>query len=210
MTKFIPLFPLNIVVFPHEKLNLHIFEPRYKQLIKDCLEADKEFGIVPIIKNNLADFGTTIKILSIEKEHEDGNLDIRTTGKSVFRILEIIQVVPDKLYMGAVVNYPENIETCQRSRMSLILQETRKFHDLLEVNKKYPKNDEELFAYDIGHYLGLGIGQEYELLTLLSESERQEYIIQHLKNTIPTILELQKLKERIQLNGHFRKLSVEE
>nr|MBP6625212.1 peptidase S16 [Chitinophagaceae bacterium] len=109
-----------------------------------------------------------------------------------------------------VVNYPENIETCQRSRMSLILQETRKFHDLLEVNKKYPKNDEELFAYDIGHYLGLGIGQEYELLTLLSESERQEYIIQHLKNTIPTILELQKLKERIQLNGHFRKLSVEE
>nr|MBP6624651.1 LON peptidase substrate-binding domain-containing protein [Chitinophagaceae bacterium] len=184
MTKFIPLFPLNIVVFPHEKLNLHIFEPRYKQLIKDCLEADKEFGIVPIIKNNLADFGTTIKILSIEKEHEDGNLDIRTTGKSVFRILEIIQVVPDKLYMGAVVNYPENIETCQRSRMSLILQETRKFHDLLEVNKKYPKNDEELFAYDIGHYLGLGIGQEYELLTLLSESERQEYIIQHLKNTI--------------------------
>lgn len=210
MTKFIPLFPLNIVVFPHEKLNLHIFEPRYKQLIKDCIEADKEFGIVPIIRNNIAEFGTTIKILSIEKEHEDGNLDIRTSGKSVFRILEIIQVVPDKLYMGAVVNYPENIETCQRSRMSLILQETRKFHDLLEVNKKYPKNDEELYAYDIGHYLGLGIGQEYELLTLLSESERQEYIIQHLKNTIPTILELQKLKERIQLNGHFRKLSVEE
>ena len=63
-------------------------------------------------------------------------------------------------------------------------------------------------AYDIGHYIGMSIEEEYYLLTLMSENERQEYLLRHLQKTIPTIVELQKLKERIQLNGHFRKLSV--
>lgn len=92
--------------------------------------------------------------------------------------------------------------------MKLILEETKRFHDLLEVTKNYKKEYNDMSAYDIGHYIGMSIEEEYYLLTLMSENERQEYLLRHLQKTIPTIVELQKLKERIQLNGHFRKLSV--
>jgi ATP-dependent Lon protease len=51
MPRLLPLFPLNLVVFPHEKLNLHIFEPRYRQLVRDCLEQNLTFGIPPFLDN---------------------------------------------------------------------------------------------------------------------------------------------------------------
>src|SRR6476659_1781829 len=103
MTNFIPIFPLGIVVYPGEPLNLHIFEPRYKQMIRECLEAKKPFGIPPSIENNLLDLGTLMEIIELVQEHEDGTLDIRTRGVSVFRILHRIDDVPDKLYSGAIV-----------------------------------------------------------------------------------------------------------
>jgi hypothetical protein len=82
------------------------------------------------------------------------------------------------------------------------------FHALLEVKKDYKKSPEDLNAYDLAHHAGLSLEQEYELLTLLRESQRQEFLQRHLRHTMPTILELQNLKKRIELNGHFRKLSV--
>jgi len=80
MTKFIPIFPLNIVVYPGENLNLHIFEPRYIQLIKDCLAENKPFGIPSVQKTGISELGTTVKILSIENEKENGEMDIKTIG----------------------------------------------------------------------------------------------------------------------------------
>jgi hypothetical protein len=70
--------------------------------------------------------------------------------------------------------------------------------------------DEDMTTYDIAHHVGMSLEQEYELLLLLREDQRQEYIQRHLKAIIPTIVELQHLKERIQLNGHFKKLSIDE
>ena len=67
MTNFIPIFPLEIVVFPGEQLNLHIFEPRYKQLITECFEKKKPFGIPAVIDNKLKEFGTLISIKEICK-----------------------------------------------------------------------------------------------------------------------------------------------
>src|SRR6186997_195615 len=103
MTNFIPIFPLGIVVFPGENLNLHIFEPRYKQLINDCISGKKPFGIPTVIENKMQDFGSLVEITEISKIHENGELDIRTKGERVFRILEVIKEVPDKLYSGAIV-----------------------------------------------------------------------------------------------------------
>ena len=71
----LPLFPLNIVAFPGETLNLHIFEPRYKELITDCIKSDYVFGIPSFVKNKI-EVGTTAKILKIEKTYEDGRMDI--------------------------------------------------------------------------------------------------------------------------------------
>ena len=108
MTNFIPVFPLGIVVYPGEKLHLHIFEPRYKQLINDCKESGKPFGIPTVINNKVSDMGTLVTLKEIVQTYDNGEMDIRTEGLEVFRILEIIKSVPDKLYNGAIVNYPDN------------------------------------------------------------------------------------------------------
>src|ERR1043166_7794809 len=110
MTNFIPIFPLGIVVYPREQLNLHIFEPRYKQLITECFEQKKPFGIPTVIENKLQDFGSLVYITEITATQENGEMDIKTRGEKVFRILEIIREIPDKLYSGAIVNYPDNRE----------------------------------------------------------------------------------------------------
>ena len=210
MTKFIPIFPLNIVVYPGENLNLHIFEPRYIQLIKDCLAENKPFGIPSVQKSGISELGTTVKILSIENEKENGEMDIKTIGESVFRILETVEDIPNKLYRGAIVNFPLNIQDLASSKMNAILNELRLFHQLLEIEKKYKKIDTELCSYDIAHHIGLSLQEEYELLTLLREEQRQEFALNQLKKIIQTTIELQNLKERILLNGHFRKLSINE
>jgi len=210
MTNFIPLFPLNIVVYPGEELNLHIFEPRYKQLISECFEGKKEFGIATVLKNGITESGTTVHIVSVEKIHGDGEMDIKTRGDKVFTILDHIKDIPDKLYSGVIVNYPENMNEGIEEKMPTLLKLLRKFHKLLDVEKKYKKPDHLLNVYDVAHHAGLSLEQEYELLTLLKEPQRQEYLYQHLLKTIPTIVELQNLKKRIELNGHFRKLSVNE
>jgi Lon protease-like protein len=67
MTNFIPIFPLNVVVYPGEILNLHIFEPRYKELIKECFNNKKPFGIPAVISGNVSEFGTLASIMEIVK-----------------------------------------------------------------------------------------------------------------------------------------------
>ncbi len=210
MTNFIPIFPLNIVVFPGEQLNLHIFEAKYKQLIRECVSMNKVFGIPTVVNNNIGDTGTIVKILSVEKEHDNGELDIKTEGVKLFGLLEVIKEIPDKLYSGGIVNYPENVTVGLANKMKKILKEVRYFHELLEVSKDYKKADEVLCTYDIAHHIGMTLEQEYEFVKLLREDQRQEYIERHLRKIIPTIEELQNLKKRIQMNGHFRKLSIED
>ena len=208
MTNFIPLFPLNIVVYPGEQLNLHIFEERYKQLIRECFEEKREFGIATVMNTGICDMGTTVRIQHIEKIHANGEMDIRSEGQKVFQILEKIKSIPDKLYSGAIVTYPDNNYTNDTLKMRQLLSELRQFHQLLEVKKEYKKTDTDLSSYDLAHHAGLSLEQEYEFLSLFEEVQRLEYLHRHLKKTIPTIIELQNLKKRIELNGHFRKLSV--
>src|ERR1700712_2391892 len=106
MINFIPIFPLGLVVYPGESLNLHIFEPRYKQLIQECKALDKPFGIPAVIGDRLQDYGTVVRIKEITAVQDNGEMDIKTEGEKVFRILEVIKEIPDKLYSGAIVNYP--------------------------------------------------------------------------------------------------------
>lgn len=206
MTNFIPIFPLGIVVYPGEQLNLHIFEPRYKQLINECFETKKPFGIPSVIDNKMNDTGTLVKVLEITTVYDDGKMDIKTEGLEVFTILEVIKELPEKLYSGTIVNYPANVERGNRVLMQHIITAIRELHKLLKISKEFKKPDEELWSYDVAHHAGLSLTEEYELLQLLHELQRQEYLKRHLKKVIPVIAEMETLKERIQLNGHFKDL----
>ena len=206
MTNFIPIFPLGIVVYPGEHLNLHIFEPRYKQLISECHSEKKPFGIPTVIENRLQDFGTVVTITEITTVHDNGEMDIKTEGNTVFRILEVIKEIPDKLYSGAIVDYPPNETQLKVSLMAQVITSVRELHRLLNINKELKKPDEQLSSYDIAHHAGLTLEEEYELLGLLREDQRLEYLKRHLNKVIPMINGIENLKEKIQMNGHFREL----
>ena len=208
MTNFIPIFPLGIVVYPGEIVNLHIFEPRYKQLVNECHTEGKPFGIPTVIDNKLNEMGTLVKITELVKVYDSGEMDIRTQGLRVFRVLEMIKSVPDKLFSGAIVNYPDNIEsTGKRQLMLKVINAIRELHRLLNITKDFHKPDEELASYDIAHHAGLSLEQEYELLGLLRGEQRQEYLKRHLGRVLPVIAEMETLKEKVKLNGHFKNLS---
>lgn len=114
MTRRIPLFPLNVVLFPGMTLPLHIFEPRYQQMIRACLEADKLFGVC-LIRSGAevggpADphlIGTTCEILSAVPLGE-GRLNLATVGRERFRVLRTFQEQP---YLEAEIELlPEHVD----------------------------------------------------------------------------------------------------
>ena len=189
-------------------VNLHIFEPKYKQLINECYAEAKPFGIPTVIDNKLSEMGTLVRITEIVKVYDNGEMDIKTLGLRVFRVLELIRNVPDKLYSGAIVNYPDNVDgPTKKDLMQRVIDAIRELHRLLNIEKDFHKPDEELASYDIAHHVGLSLEQEYELLGLMREEQRQEYIKRHLGKVLPVIAEMETLKERVKLNGHFKNLS---
>jgi Lon protease-like protein len=205
MTKEIPLFPLNIVAYPGELLNLHIFEPRYKQLVKDCLESDGTFGI-PSYVNNKIEFGTEVEILKVEKVYEDGRMDIRTRGTEIFEIVEYHDTWNDKLYAGGVVKYLENdFDHTYEGREQMFTLASELF-SWLHMSDKL-RLSENSNSYTIAHKIGLNLEEEYNLLQILNESARIEFIIGHLSNLIPALERAQSAKEKIKLNGHFKHLT---
>ncbi len=204
MTNFIPIFPLSLVIYPDEELNLHIFEPRYKQLIAECAEAKKPFGIPSLIRNELRKYGTLMEVTGIEKRYDNGEMDIHTKGVRVFKVLEVIHQVPEKLYSGAIVHYPHNHEQGNPVLMQGIIDGVRELHKLMQVSRDFKKSDGELVSYDVAHATGLSLEEEYEMLCLFQERQRQEYLKRHLKKILPMMVEIDRLKKRIKLNGHFQ------
>ena len=106
----IPLFPLNLVLFPGATLPLHIFEERYKEMIARCVEEQLAFGIVFAPAGGIASVGCTAEIRQILRKHPDGRMDILTTGADVIRI---IRVMDEKPYFEALVQYLENSSAAQ-------------------------------------------------------------------------------------------------
>ncbi|MET0391941.1 MAG: LON peptidase substrate-binding domain-containing protein [Chitinophagaceae bacterium] len=207
MINFIPIFPLALVVYPGERLNLHIFEPRYKQLISECYEQKKPFGVPAVIEDKLQDFGSLVHVTEISRVDEKGEMDIRTTGEKVFRILEVVKDIPDKLYSGAIVEYPPGRQQGNAEVMRKVLTAVRELHQLLKVSKEFDRDGQDMNSYDVAHHVGLSLQEEYELLTLPDERQRQEYLKRHLAKVIPMVAGMEQLKEKIKLNGHFKNLS---
>ncbi len=207
MSRYLPLFPLNVVVFPGEKLNLHIFEPRYKQLIYDCLQNDTTFGIPTYINNGVGLYGTEIKLLSVEKKYDTGEMDIRTQGLGIFKILEFDRQAPGRLYAGGTVEDVENLKDEDIIVKQQLREKLEELYTALGISSLYMDLPENFSSFDVGHHLGLNTEQEYTLLQCNSEALRQEMILQHLNQVLPIVAETEKLKERVRLNGHFKNLT---
>jgi hypothetical protein len=138
---------------------------------------------------------------------ENGEMDFKSSGDKVFRVLEVIREIPDNLYSGAIVNYPPNNEKGSVEVMRKVVNSIRELFRMLKVEKEFNKPDEELSTYDIAHHVGMSLQEEYELLGLMHERQRQEYLKRHLTHVIPLVAQMESLKEKVKLNGHFKNLS---
>jgi Lon protease-like protein len=204
MPAFLPFFPLNLVVYPGEKLNLHIFEERYRQLINECLETGESFGIPTYLDERLPGCGTEVKVTKLHERHEDGTMDISTEGIKVFRIETFENPVNDKLYAGGEVAYLTEDTDLVRPLPQLVeLLDT--LYDLLATPVEYDILKIP-FSFQIAHKAGLSLADEYSLLTMKRESQRQQFLIQHLLKVIPIVREMEQTKARIRMNGHFKNL----
>ncbi|WP_029035015.1 LON peptidase substrate-binding domain-containing protein [Salinimicrobium terrae] len=202
MVSRLALFPLKSVVYPGENLPLHIFERRYIQLIEDCQSTGIHFGI-PFYINNRLEFGTEMKLLKIVRNYDSGAKDILSQGLRVFRIRRFEQNEPGKFYAGGDVEFVINRDDSTRTLKNQLLDLIFELYVHLEVPR--PLIDKNSFnSYTLAHKIGLSQEQEYDLLKLTSEKKRQEYLINHLLITIPIVQEMNRTKQVIELNGHFR------
>ncbi len=202
-SKKLPLFPLNLVPFPGEEINLHIFEPRYRQLVKDCLEQDSTFVIPVFLNGTVGEYGTEMKIVEVVKKYERGEMDIKTVGLNAVRVIQFKKRETDKLYPGGMVVPLENIDDEDFILREKIDAELDKLYEVLKIQR----SRESSKSFDIAHYIGMNLEQELNLLQITRESDRQTIILEHLRKVIPVIIETERMKKLIQMNGHFKHLN---
>ena len=183
LTRFLPLFPLGIVAFPGELVLLHIFEPRYKQLIMESAESGVEFGIVTVVPGGASSIGTEMTLDRILRTDDSGNMDIATRGLRVFELKSFQSVVEGKLYSGGQVAFNRNDPRIDPEIQSAIVQRYNRMQyragSRKQVVAPYPEN----LSFLIGHDVGLSQAQQLQLLTMPVEYDRQAYLLQHLLRT---------------------------
>lgn len=202
MTLTLAMFPLEMVVFPGEKLALHIFENRYQQLIADCETTQITFGI-PAYINKTMTYGTEVKLEVVQKRYETGASDVICRGLRAFKISEFYPNYEDRLYAGATVEYLEDIADALPGQAYSFYNLVQRFYEVLGIDGPGVPL-EEVTSYSFAHKLGLFLEQELELLKRTKESDRYSYLIDHLSATIKIAEQINRTRRLIELNGHFK------
>ena len=199
----LPLFPLGLVLYPNERLPLHIFEERYKELTHYCLDNDEPFGIVLFDEGKMAEVGSTARIQEVVNRYDDGRMDIVVTGEDRFRLE---QVYDRESYITADVETleepDEDLDFQLRERV--ITQHMK----LLELAGRTVRpglyEDVEYLSFVLAQNAGLASAQKQEILELDSENQRVEYLIDHFQDLIPRVEQRDDVRRRIRSNGHFK------
>ena len=198
----IPLFPLDVVLFPSMSLPLHIFEERYKIMVRLCLSRHLEFGMVLASSNSVSTVGCTAEIVQKIRDYPDGRMDILTEGRSVFHLTEVLD---KKEYYEGIVEYledaPSPVEASQELRLIELLQQ---YYALLFGQ---PWVDEECgqsatLAYRMAARLPIELKERQTLLEMRSENERREFLQGWLVKFLPQLAERQRTRRRAGVNGH--------
>ena len=203
MDHYLPLFPLKLVAFPGEQLNLHIFEPRYKQLIEDITATKGTFGIA-VYLDKLMPFGAEVELEEVSKVYEDGRMDIKTRGKRIFEMLSFENPMKDKLYAGGNVVFYENDPRVGESQYAEFIFYLKELFRLMEYQAEIVPL--QINSFTFAHKLGLNLTEEYELLQMTKESDRIKFLIGHMLKVIRVLRDIEIGKKKIQMNGHFKNL----
>lgn len=198
----IPLFPLDIVLFPGQAVPLHIFEPRYREMTRHCVDTQSPFGIVYFHNEKLAQTGCSAMIVKILKEYEDGRSDILTAGQDAFRLARTHR---DKPYLEGDVEYLEEDFTAVDPAVSARLEELcQQCHRLL-YGEDAPRFETEggiSLAYHVASELPVAAGTRQRLLEIRSEAERQAQLVAHLTEWYPQLQRREHVRGKAAGNGH--------
>ena len=206
MKPVIPIFPLNIVVFPFSKIPLHIFEERYKKLMQLCLDEKTGFGIVAQIKEELSKIGCYVEVTDVLQKYPTGEMDIVVVGRSRFLIKETT-VHPDSYHLAQIEEYNDlHIDV----NKSLLEQLKSSFESIInKVNFKLEEafwegyNKTEMKSYKIAEKSGLSIEQQQELLTIRNENNRIDFLLKHFEKLGQQLTENATLKALIMSDGYL-------
>jgi Lon protease-like protein len=198
----LPLFPLNVVLLPGADMPLHIFEPRYRQMVRDCLDAKSSFGMLLALPNGVAGTGCTAEILEVTKKYEDGRCDIVTIGRDPFRVVELF---PDEQLLFGEVDFLDDraAPMCAAVSRELIeLYET--CHTL--IFDDYPRDlagaEPDEISYRVAAKLPMDLLWKQRILELRTEAERQERLVAYLREWAPHLQREENLRVRAAGNGH--------
>jgi Lon protease-like protein len=198
----IPLFPLNVVLLPGAELPLHIFEPRYRQMVKGCLEEKSEFGMLLALPKGVARVGCTAEIVDVVKRYDDGRMDIVTTGRAPFRVVELFTEDP---LMEGHVDYLEDREAPGNPRIQRELVELFEACHTL-IFDDYPKNLEGAATQDLSYLVAATLPMDLlwkqQILELRSEADRQERLVAYLREWAPHLQRKGVMRQRAGGNGH--------
>ncbi|HKN73691.1 MAG TPA: LON peptidase substrate-binding domain-containing protein [Candidatus Acidoferrum sp.] len=197
----IPLFPLNVVLFPGADLPLHIFEPRYLEMVNRCLKEKSEFGVLLALPKGVARVGCTAEIIEVVKRRDDQTMDILTVGRASFRVIEFFDQNP--LAEGEV-DYLEDREAPLNPSMRRELIELYETCHTL-IFEDYPKNTESdpsaQISFVIAGTLPMDLLWKQQILELRSESDRQERLVGYLRAWAPHLQKAGVMRQRAGGNG---------
>jgi Lon protease-like protein len=205
----IPLFPLEIVLFPEEILPLHIFEERYKQMIAECLAKgehappEAEFGIVRAQEDKLQTVGCTAGVVQVMHRYEDGRLDILTVGRRRFEILFTNQ---DKPYLRGAVAFFEDDDLSQPAASEIeqarsLLGEVLRRLKIADVESSPLPGKTRSASFQIAARLPLGLEFKQRILVMRDERERLHQVTKVMEKLIPALDFREKARTKASGNG---------
>jgi uncharacterized protein len=183
VSSLLPIFPLELVLLPGVPLPLHIFEPRYKEMIAECLEQKKPFGVVRASSDGVADIGCTAEIMSVTKKYDDGRMDILTRGVDRF---EVIQVNEDRSFLQAEISVVE--DEPDKPGAQMVTQAVRLHAEIAKLAGEEPSGPDEHagnLSFLLAGSLPLDLDFKQNLLSTLSEAKRLEAVVGYLEAVLP-------------------------
>jgi len=197
-----PLFPLGMVLLPSEVVPLHVFEERYKQMIGECLEEEREFGIVWVSEDGLKEVGCTAEITQLFERMEDGRMNILAQGAAPFRLLRKIDDMP---YPAGDVELLEDDDEDLDTDLADSARE--RYADLVDRATDDRPSAEDLAgldAYAMAATVDFPLQAKQSLLELRSEAERMQAVSELFAATMKQLDFMERASERARSNGKVR------
>jgi Lon protease-like protein len=196
------LFPLDVVLLPGTPLPLHIFEPRYQEMIGECLDMKKPFGVVRAKEDEgVAEIGCTADIIAVPKKYDDGRMDIVAQGIERFEILELNQ---ERSFLQAEVLYFR--DGAERATGEQIARAVELHNEILELAGAEPQaateEQEPQLSFHLAGALPLDLDFKQSLLGMKSEAERLQAVIQYLEAIVPNLRRAMHVRRKAGGNGH--------